>query len=393
MQEAGKNLAFCLALLISCIFIFMSRKDYYEILGISRNASDDEIKKAYRQLAHKYHPDKNPGDKNSEEHFKDINAAYEVLKDPNKRAQYDRFGYAEAGAGPGFGEGAGFGADFQDLFGDVFGEFFSTGRRRAGGARGQRGADLRYDLEVTFEEAAFGTEKKIKFSKAVRCQKCSGSGAKPGTSSTQCPACHGRGQVSYQQGFFSISRPCSNCRGEGRIIKEPCSDCSGAGRISAAHNLSVKVPAGVETDTRLRLSGEGESGIHGGPPGDLYIIINVKPHPIFQRQNDDIICEVPVSFPQAALGTDIDVPTLEGNVKLKIPAGTQSDKVFRLKHKGIASIHTGQRGDQHVIIKVETPTKLTVRQKELLEEFAGISGEETNPIKKNFLEKVKGLFE
>lgn len=366
----------------------MAQKDFYEILGVNRNASDDEIKKAYRQLAHKYHPDKNPGDKSVEEHFKEINAAYEVLKDRDKRAQYDRFGYAETGAG--FGAGAGFGVDFQDLFGDVFGDFFGAGRKRA---RGQRGADLRYDMELTFEEAAFGTEKTIKLPKAAKCQKCNGSGAKPGTSPTPCPTCHGRGQVSYQQGFFSISRPCSRCRGEGIIIKEPCTECNGIGRVREIKSLSVKVPPGVETDTRLRLSGEGESGIHGGHPGDLYIIINVKPHPIFQRQNDDIICEVPISFPQAALGAEIDVPTLAGNIKIKVPAGTQAGKVFRLKGKGIASLHTGQRGDQNVIIKVETPTKLTTRQKELLDEFARISGEETNPIKKNFLEKVKNLFE
>ncbi|MDP2681250.1 MAG: molecular chaperone DnaJ [Deltaproteobacteria bacterium] len=363
-------------------------KDFYEILGVDRGASDEEIKKAYRQLAHKYHPDKHSGNKANEEHFKEINAAYEVLKNPDKRAQYDRFGYAETGAG--FGPGAGFGADFQDLFGDVFGDFFGAGRRRA---RGQRGADFRYDLEVTFEEAAFGAEKKIKIPKTAKCQKCNGSGAKHGTSPAQCPTCHGRGQVSYQQGFFSISRPCSHCRGEGTIIKDPCAECSGMGRVREIKSLNVKVPPGVETDTRLRFSAEGEGGIHGGPPGDLYIIINVKPHPIFQRQNDDIICEVPVSFPQTSLGCEIDVPTLEGSVKLKIPAGTQSGKVFRLKNKGIASLRTGQRGDQNVIIKVETPTRLTSRQKELMEEFARISGEETNPIKNNFLEKVRNLFE
>ncbi|MBI3753152.1 MAG: molecular chaperone DnaJ [Deltaproteobacteria bacterium] len=366
----------------------MAQKDFYEILGIDRNATDDEIKKAYRQLAHKYHPDKNPGDKSAEERFKEINAAYEVLKDSEKRAQYDRFGYAETGAG--FGPGAGFGVDFQDLFGDVFGDFFGAGRRRT---RGQRGSDLRYDLEVTFEEAAFGAEKKIKIPKTAKCQKCEGRGAKPGTSPTTCPTCNGRGQVSYQQGFFSISRPCSRCRGEGTIIKEPCAECSGIGRVKDIKTLGVKVPPGVETDTRLRLSGEGESGVHGGSPGDLYIIIHVKPHPVFQKQNDDIICEVPISFPQAALGCEIDVPTLEGNVRLKIPGGTQSGKIFRLKGKGIASLHTGRRGDQHVIIKVETPAKLTLRQKELLEEFARIGGEETTPLKKNFLEKVKNLFE
>ena len=372
----------------------MAKRDYYEILGVSRNTSADEIKKAYKKLALKYHPDKG-GDA---EKFKEISEAYAVLSDENKRKQYNQFGHA--GFDQRFSQEDIFrGADFENIFDEIFGnsgfgggifETFFGGQRRS---KGERGSDLSHKIELSFEEAAFGAEKKIKIPKTAKCQKCNGSGARHGTSPAQCPTCHGRGQVSYQQGFFSISRPCSHCRGEGTIIKDPCAECSGTGRIREIKSLDVKVPPGVETDTRLRFSAEGEGGIHGGPPGDLYIILSVKPHPIFQRQNDDIICEVPVSFPQAALGCEIDVPTLEGNVKLKIPAGTQSGKVFRLKNKGIASLHTGQRGDQNVIIKVETPTRLTSRQKELMEEFARISGEETNPIKKNFLEKVRNLFE
>lgn len=370
----------------------MNKKDYYEILGIDRNASDDDVKKAFRRLAHKYHPDKNPEDKSAEEKFKELNEAYEVLRDSERRANYDRFGFAGAGgyrdmSDVGFG---GAGVDFQDLFGDVFGDFFGAGRQRK--ARGQSGADLKYDLDITFEDAAFGADKKIKIPRAVTCSNCNGSGAKKGTSAATCQTCGGRGQVRYQQGFFSISKPCSTCKGEGTIIKEPCSECRGSGRVRTTQSMSIKVPAGVETGTRLRLTGEGEAGMHGGHPGDLYVVINVEPHPIFARQNDDIICNVPISFPQAAMGAEIEVPCLEGKVKLKVPAGTQSGKVFRLKGKGIASLHTGRRGDQNVIVNVETPAKLTQRQRELLEEFASISGNDANPMSKTFFEKVKEMF-
>lgn len=367
----------------------MARKDYYDILGVDRRATEDEIKKAFRRLAHKYHPDKCPGDKSAEERFKEINEAYEVLKDPGKRAQYDRFG--PEGVGVGFREAPDFGftMDFQDIFGDVFGDFFGTRARRT---RGQRGADLRYDLDISFEEAAFGTEKKVKIPKTTRCPSCQGSGARPGTAPVTCPTCGGRGQVRYQQGFFSISRPCSQCKGEGMIIKEPCSECAGSGRVRTTQTLTVKVPAGVEIGTRLRLSGEGESGLQGGSPGDLYINITIRPHPIFQRQNDNILCEVPISITQATLGAEIEVPTLDGKVRIKIPPGTQSGKVFRLRGKGIPSLHTGRRGDQNVVVKVEIPTRLTLRQRELLEEFARISDEGTNPMGKGFFEKVKEMF-
>ncbi|MBI5682746.1 MAG: molecular chaperone DnaJ [Deltaproteobacteria bacterium] len=365
------------------------KRDYYEILGLDRSATDEDIKRAFRRLAHQYHPDKNHGNKESEERFKEINEAYEVLRDGDKRANYDRFGFAGAGGYRDVSD-AGFGVDFQDIFGDVFGGFFGAGRQKR--QRGQNGSDLKYDIEITFEEAAFGTEKKIKIPRQAKCGVCSGIGAKPGTSPTACPTCGGRGQVRFQQGFFSISKPCSACRGEGMIIKEPCIECRGSGRIRINHSLSIKIPAGVETGTKLRLSGEGEAGLHGGSHGDLYIIINVKPHPIFTRQNDDIICNVPIRFHQAALGTEIDVPSLEGKIKLKIPTGTQSGKVFRLKGKGIASLHTGRRGDMNVIINVEVPTKLTQRQKELLEEFSRIGGEDSTPMSKTFFDKVREIF-
>lgn len=368
----------------------MEEKDYYKILGVDRSASDEELKKAYRRLAQEHHPDKHKGDKAVEERFKRINAAYEVLKDPDKRAQYDRFGYVGAqGPGPGYRD-AGFGADFQDIFGEVFSEFFGGARRRPGP---ERGADLRYDLDIKFEEAAFGTEKTINIPRTSGCSVCGGTGASPGTSPALCPTCKGAGQVRFQQGFFSISRTCSSCRGAGSIIKDPCAECRGTGHVRTTSKLTVKVPPGVDIGSRLRISGEGEGGERGGPPGDLYIVLNVEPHPIFRRENDDIVCEVPVSFPQAALGAEIEVPTLDGPVKLKVPAGTQSGKVFRLKGKGIASLQTGRRGDAQIIIRVETPAKLNKRQRELLEEFAEISGEETMPLKKNFFSKVKEIFE
>ena len=365
----------------------MRDKDYYSILGVERTATGEEIKKAYRRLAQQHHPDKKSGDKESEEKFKEINEAYEVLKDPEKRAQYDRFGYA--GVGQGYRD-TGFGADFQDLFSDVFSDFFGGARRRPAA---ERGADLRYDLELTFEEAAFGAEKEITVPRTVDCRGCGGSGARPGTGPVTCSTCRGRGQVSFQQGFLSISRTCGTCGGVGSVIKEPCGECGGAGKVRATRKMSVKVPPGVDVGSRLRLTGEGDAGVRGGPPGDLYVIINVKPHPIFKRSGDDIVCEVPISFAQSALGAEIEIPTLEGSAKLKVPAGTQSGKIFRLKTRGIASLHTGRRGDMQVVIRVETPTKLTKQQKELLKEFADLGGEETTPLAKNFFSRVKEIFE
>jgi molecular chaperone DnaJ len=362
----------------------MPNKDYYEILGVSRGASDTEIKKAYRKHALKYHPDRNPGDKASEERFKEINEAYACLSDPQKRAYYDQFGVAE-----GVGVGTGFGG-FGDIFGDIFGDFFATftGTR----TRAHRGVDLRYDLDIDFEEAAFGVEKGIKIPRWVTCPTCEGSGSKPGKVPIICSACRGTGHIRHQQGFFSVSRTCGHCHGEGRIITDPCPECGGKKRIERERTLSVRVPAGVETGSRLKLTGEGELGSFGGPPGDLYIIINVRPHPIFEREGDDILCKVPISLPMAALGTETDVPTLNGKATLKIPPGTQSGKLFKLKGKGMPRLRGHGRGDEIVEIIVETPTKLNARQRELLEEFARISGEDINPLRKGFIEKVRSLF-
>ncbi|MBI5560535.1 MAG: molecular chaperone DnaJ [Deltaproteobacteria bacterium] len=360
-------------------------KDYYRILGVERGAPEEEIKKAFRRMAHLYHPDKRKGDKEAEEKFKEINEAYGVLRDPQKREGYDRFGSAGAPAG-GFGD-AGFGGDFGDFFGDIFTDFFG-GRRRPGP---QAGADLRYDLDITFREAAEGTAKKINVPKAAQCPACHGSRAQPGTSPAACAACAGTGQQNFQQGFFRISKTCSSCRGAGTVIPSPCKDCRGAGTVMQEHTITVNIPAGVDTDSRLRLSGEGAPGVRGGPGGDLYIYLTVEPHPIFKREDNDISCEVPITFPQATLGAEVEVPTLDETVKLKIPPGTQTGKVFTLQGKGIPSVKTGRRGDELVYIRIETPARLNKRQRELMEEFASISNDDVFPQKKSFLEKVKEI--
>ena len=364
------------------------KKDYYELLGVNRNASEDEIKKAYRKLALQHHPDRNPGDKQAEEKFKEVSEAYSVLSDGQKRSQYDQFGHAAFGDGGPFAGGFDFSGGFEDIFGDIFGEFFGGG----GGKRRGRGEDLRYNLTLKFEEAVAGTEKKIKIPRHGPCETCRGTGAKTGTAPQTCPTCRGRGQVSFQQGFFSVSRTCNQCRGQGTIIKDPCVNCGGVGRVRMMHTLSVKIPAGVDTGSRLKLRAEGESGPTGGVPGDLYVVIQVESHPIFLRDNLDIICDVPISFVQAALGAEIDVPTLEGKVKMKIPAGTQSGKVFRMKGRGIKDVQGLHQGDQHVRVIVETPTRLTVKQKDLLKDFATLGGEEVNPLSKGFFDKMKELF-
>ncbi len=373
------------------------RRDYYEVLGLSRGAADDEIKKAYRRLAVQFHPDRNPGDKQAEENFKEINEAYQVLSDPEKRAQYDRYGHA-AFQGPGAGPGGGFGGfdfsqGFEEVFSDIFGDFFGTGRGRSR-SRTRRGDDLRYDLEIDFEEAARGTEKTVKFERLAQCEACNGTRARGGSASVKtCPNCRGTGQVRTQQGFFSIATTCAQCRGEGSIIVDPCPRCQGQGRIRRQETLSVRIPPGVDNGSRLKLRGEGEAGYAGGPPGDFYVVIHVREHPLFVRQDNDIIIEVPISFPQAALGGEIEVPTLEGKVKLKIPAGTQSGKILRLKGKGIVDLHGYGRGDELVKIVVETPKRLTARQREILEEFAKISGEDVNhPLSKGFVDKLKEMF-
>ena len=368
----------------------MEKRDYYEVLGVARDADEQAIKTAYRKLAHQHHPDKNPGAKEAEERFKEASEAYSVLSDPEKRARYDRFGHTNGQPGPGdFPFGAG--ASINDIFGDIFGEMFSGGRARPRG-RG-RGVDLRYHLEIGFEQAAFGTTARISVARPRPCETCKGSGAKPGTGPRTCPTCGGVGEIRLTQGFFSIARTCHACGGSGRVIVDRCPTCSGAGVTRDQATVEVKVPPGVDTGTRLKLSGEGEPPLApGGLPGDLYVVVQVRAHPIFKREETEVLCEMPLSFTQAALGATIDVPTLDGPTKLKIPTGTQSGKVFRLKGKGIPSLQGGGRGDQHVRVFVETPSNLTKYQRELLEEFATMSGEETNPQSRSFWQKVADLF-
>lgn len=357
-----------------------TKQDYYTILGVDKNASEADIKKAYRKLAHQFHPDKNQGKKESEEKFKEISEAYEVLSDPPKRRDYDLYGHRMGG--PGF---EGF-RDFGDVFGDIFGDFFGFSKR--GGQRPEQGADLRYNLDITFEEAVFGYETRVKVPRMETCLDCNGKGTEFGVEPTVCPNCKGSGQLRFQQGFFTISRTCSRCHGEGRIITNPCPKCRGAKKIKKERTLSIKVPPGVEDGMRLKLSNEGESGNYGGPPGDLYVVITVKEHSIFTRNRDDIYCEIPIGLAQAALGTMIDVPTLVGKTELKIPSGTQSGATFRLKGKGVASIRGYGIGDQVIKINVQIPNKLSAKQKELLEEYARISGEDIVS-EKGFLKKVK----
>jgi molecular chaperone DnaJ len=351
----------------------MSKKDYYEVLGVARNASEADIKKAYRRLAMKHHPDRNPDDKSAEARFKEANEAYEILADAQKRAAYDQFGHAgvdpamAAGArGAGGFHGAG-GASFADIFGDVFGDVFGGGRR--GGQSVYRGADLRYTLELGLEEAVRGTEMRIRVPTLETCEACAGSGAKPGTQASACTTCGGHGQVRMQQGFFSIQQTCPACRGSGKVIKSPCDSCHGQGRTKTTKTLSVKVPAGVDEGDQIRLAGEGEAGENGGPAGDLYVQVRLKPHDIFKRDGDDLHCELPMSLATAALGGEVEIPTLDGRASLKIPAGTQTGKVFRLRAKGVRNVRSHETGDLYCHASVETPVNLTKKQKELLEEF------------------------
>ncbi len=370
----------------------MNKRDYYEILEVNKNASESEIKKAYRRLAVKYHPDKNQGDKGAEEKFKELSEAYAVLSEAQQRATYDQFGHAGLGGG-GFSSG-GFnfgGTPFEDMFGDIFGDIFGGGNSRR--SRGRRGDDLRYNLTISFEEAAFGMETKVQLPRHQSCDSCGGSGAADGSSPRSCDTCGGHGQVRIQQGFFSLTRPCPDCSGEGRVIDSPCPDCQGSGRVRRKKSISLKIPAGVETGTRLKLNGEGEAGTQGGPAGDLYVVLSVSDHSIFKREGREVICEVPISYVQAALGCELEVPTLDGRVKIKVPVGTQSGKILKLAGKGILSLQGYGRGDQLVVVRVETPTGLTARQKKLLEEFAREGGEEIHPLGKSFLDKVKELFD
>ena len=360
-------------------------KDYYGLLGVHRNATDAELKRAYRRLAHEHHPDKNQGNKAAEEKFKEISEAYEVLSDPQKRAYYDQYGTAPGAQGQaGFG---GFGMG--DVFGDIFEQFFGGG---AGRSRATAGDDLRYNLSISFEDAAFGTTKKIRVPRWERCSECDGLGARSRDGILACAACHGTGQVRIQQGFFSISRTCSKCGGEGRGITDPCPACTGRKRVERERTLSVKIPGGVETGTAIRLSGEGELGTQGGPPGDLYVVLNVEAHPIFEREGQDILCDVPITFVQAALGTEIEVPTLSGPAKLKVPAGTQPGHVFRLRGKGFPHLRGSGHGDQLCRVAVEVPAKLSSKQKELLKEFDCLSTDGCSPLTTGFWDKVREVF-
>ncbi|MBF4986923.1 molecular chaperone DnaJ [Methylophilus sp. 14] len=371
-----------------------AKKDYYEVLGVNRDASEEEIKKAFKKLAMKFHPDRNPDNPKAEESFKEAKEAYEILSDDQKRAAYDQYGHA--GVDPSMG-GGGFGGfnsgNFSDAFGDIFGDIF-------GGARNQRsnvyrGADLRYNLEISLEDAAKGTETKIRIPVQTSCETCHGSGARPGTSPVTCTTCNGHGQVRMQQGFFSVQQTCPKCHGTGKMVKEPCPTCHGGGRVKQNKTLNVKIPAGVDEGDRIRLSGEGEAGVNGGPTGDLYVVVHLKEHPIFQREGANLHCEMPISFSTAALGGEIEVPTLDGAAKMKIPAETQTGSVFRLRGKGIKPLRSSEHGDLMVHVVVETPVRLTEKQKDLLREFESSTQADAgkhSPKNKSWVDKARDFF-
>jgi len=375
----------------------MAKRDFYEILGVAKNATEEELKKAYRKLAMKHHPDRNPGNKESEEHFKEAKEAYEMLSDPDKRAAYDRYGHA--GVDPNMG-GGGFGSanmgGFADAFGDIFGDIFGQGnRQRGGGPQVYRGADLRYAMEITLEQAASGYETQIRVPGYDECETCHGSGAKPGTKPTTCTTCGGAGAVRMAQGFFSIQQTCPKCHGTGKIIPEPCLTCDGLGKIKRSKTLEVKIPAGIDEGMRIRSSGNGEPGVNGGPPGDLYVEIHIKAHPVFQRDGDDLHCEMPISFVTASLGGDLDLPTLGGKATITVPEGTQSGKTFRLRGKGIKGVRSGYPGDLYCHVVVETPQRLTEHQRKLLKEFdqsVRDGGAKHSPQSKGWFDKVKEYF-
>ncbi|UEA17650.1 molecular chaperone DnaJ [Pasteurella canis] len=368
----------------------MAKKDYYEVLGVERSADEKEIKRAYKKLAMKYHPDRTQGNKELEEKFKEIQEAYEILSDKQKRANYDQYGHAAFEQG-GFGAGGFSGADFGDIFGDMFGDIFGGGRGRQ---RVVRGDDLRYDLEISLEEAVRGTTKDIQINTLAHCDTCDGSGAEKGSKVETCPTCHGAGRVRRQQGFFVTEQVCPTCHGSGKKIENPCKTCHGDGRVHKKKNLSVKIPAGVDTGNQLRLSGEGAAGEHGAPNGDLYVVVHVREHHIFERDGNNLYCEVPISFTMAALGGEIEVPTLDGRVKLKIPAETQTGKLFRMRGKGVTSTRSGYAGDLICRIIVETPVRLSEEQKELLRKLEeSLEGSSNKPKSSSFFDGVKNLFD
>ncbi len=372
----------------------MSKRDYYEVLGVEKNASEADLKKSFRRLAMKYHPDRNPDDKQAEAKFKEAKEAYEVLGDANKRAAYDQFGHAgvdrSAGGGPG---GQGFGDIFEDIFGDIFG---GGSARRGGGNRAYRGSDLQYNLELSLEDAVFGTEVDIRVPSMQSCSACNGTGAKKGSQPQSCQTCHGQGQVRIQQGFFSVQQTCPQCHGQGQVIADPCHECHGQGRVEKQKTLSVRIPMGVDTGDRIRLGGEGEAGLNGGPAGDLYVQVHVKDHELFTRDGDHLYADVPLRFTTAALGGEIEVPTLEGKVTLKVPPETQSGKKFRLRNKGVKSVRSASMGDLICTVVVETPVNLTTRQRELLEELDASmdeGGKRHSPREHSWLDKAKGFFD
>jgi molecular chaperone DnaJ len=379
-----------------------TKRDYYEVLGVTKSSSKEDIKKAYRKLAMQYHPDRNPDNKEAEAKFKEASVAAEILLDDNKRARYDQMGHAgfeQGGMGGGFQ--GGFNGDFGDLgdiFGDIFGDILGGGRRRGGGggrgrSRATVGDDLQVNLSLNFSEAAFGIEKEISIQRSVECETCSGSGAKKGSGPTTCDFCQGVGEIRRQQGFFMMSQTCPKCHGSGQMIKDPCGTCHGSGKKKKKSSLMVKVPAGIDQGQRLKLSGEGDAGSHGGPSGDLYVLISIDEHEFFKREGFDVLCDVPVSFSQAALGAEVEVPTVNGRVSLSIPAGTQSGKKMRLKNKGIAKLGGYGLGDQIINIQVETPTKLSKEQRDLFVRLAELEQTSSNPLSKGFFEKVKNIFQ
>jgi molecular chaperone DnaJ len=375
----------------------MAKRDFYEILGVAKNASEEDIKKAYRKLAMKYHPDRNPDNKEAEEKFKEVKEAYEMLTNPEKREAYDRYGHA--GVDPNAGMG-GFGAGgFSDAFGDIFGDIFGQaagGRGGRGGPQVYRGADLRYSMEITLEQAAHGYDTQIRVPSWVSCEVCHGSGAKPGTKPETCPTCHGQGTVRMSQGFFSIQQTCPKCHGTGTYIPEPCAHCHGSGKVKETKTLEVKIPAGIDDGMRIRSAGNGEPGINGGPPGDLYVEIHIKPHAVFERDGDDLHCQMPIPFTTAALGGEIEVPTLAGRATFPVPEGTQSGKTFRLRGKGIKGLRSSIAGDLYVHVQVETPVKLTDHQRDLLKQFEkslAEGGARHSPQSKSWFDRVKSFFE